>query len=123
MYVSFDDGRTWQSIQKNLPPVPVHDITIKDNDVIAATHGRSFWVHRRHLAAAADQRRRSRQRRRTCSVPSTRIRTQWGGGFGGGGGGGGSTVGANPPSGAVIYYSLKTPNQKVNLEFTTQPGR
>ena len=44
IYVSFDDGASWQSMQANLPRVPVYDLTIKDNDLVAATHGRSFWI-------------------------------------------------------------------------------
>ncbi len=44
VYVSFDDGGHWQALQLNLPVVPVHDLAIKDNDLIAATHGRSFWI-------------------------------------------------------------------------------
>ena len=44
VHVSFDDGRSWQSLQVNLPPAPIHDLTIKDGDLIAATHGRSFWI-------------------------------------------------------------------------------
>jgi photosystem II stability/assembly factor-like uncharacterized protein len=43
-YVSFDDGATWQSLRLNLPVVPIHDLTVKDGDLIAATHGRSFWI-------------------------------------------------------------------------------
>ncbi|MGE5813408.1 MAG: VPS10 domain-containing protein, partial [Acidobacteriota bacterium] len=44
IYVSFDDGGRWQSLKLNLPVTPVHDITIKDNDAVIATHGRSFYV-------------------------------------------------------------------------------
>ena len=44
VYVSLDDGELWQSLQRNLPTVPVHDLVIKDNDLVAATHGRSFWI-------------------------------------------------------------------------------
>ena len=44
VYVSFDDGASWQSMQANLPRVPIHDLVIKDDDLVAATHGRSFWV-------------------------------------------------------------------------------
>ncbi|HET9426055.1 MAG TPA: glycosyl hydrolase [Gemmatimonadaceae bacterium] len=44
MYVSYDHGRTWQSLKRNLPPVPVHDIALKGDDMAIATHGRSFWV-------------------------------------------------------------------------------
>ncbi len=44
VYVSFDDGANWQSLRCNLPVVPVYDLVIKDNDLVAATHGRSFWI-------------------------------------------------------------------------------
>ncbi len=44
MFVSFDDGDHWQPIQGNLPVVPIHDMAVKNNDLIAATHGRSFWI-------------------------------------------------------------------------------
>lgn len=44
IYVSFDDGAQWQSLRLNLPVVPIHDLTIKESDLIVATHGRSFWV-------------------------------------------------------------------------------
>ncbi len=41
---SLDDGETWQSLQAGLPVVPIHDISIKGDDLVAATHGRSFWI-------------------------------------------------------------------------------
>lgn len=44
VYVSFDDGGSWQSLQLNLPVTPIHDLVIKDHDLVAATHGRSFWI-------------------------------------------------------------------------------
>lgn len=44
VYISFDDGENWQSLQLNLPSVPVHDLVIKENDLVIATHGRSFWI-------------------------------------------------------------------------------
>ncbi|HZQ35333.1 MAG TPA: glycosyl hydrolase, partial [Dehalococcoidia bacterium] len=44
VYVSFDEGASWQPLQGNLPAVPVHDLQVKDSDLVAATHGRSFWV-------------------------------------------------------------------------------
>ncbi len=43
-FVSFDDGDDWQSLQLNLPPVSVRDLAIHGNDLVAATHGRGFWV-------------------------------------------------------------------------------
>ena len=44
IYVSFDDGGAWHSLRGNLPVVPVYDLAIKDDDLVAATHGRSFWI-------------------------------------------------------------------------------
>ena len=44
VYVSFDAGAHWRTLKRNLPIVPVHDLAIKEGDVIAATHGRSFWI-------------------------------------------------------------------------------
>jgi len=44
IYVSFDDGKRWQSLELNLPPVPVTDLAIRQNDLVAATQGRAFWV-------------------------------------------------------------------------------
>ncbi|HSR68978.1 MAG TPA: glycosyl hydrolase [Acidobacteriota bacterium] len=44
IYVSFDDGANWKSFQLNLPHVPITDLAIKNDDLIVATQGRSFWV-------------------------------------------------------------------------------
>ena len=44
VFVSFDDGEHWQSLQLNLPPVSMRDVAIHGDDLIVATHGRGFWV-------------------------------------------------------------------------------
>ncbi len=44
MYVSFDDGASWQPFQLNLPIVSIRDLHVRDHNLIAATHGRSFWL-------------------------------------------------------------------------------
>ncbi len=44
MYISFDDGASWKPFQLNLPIVPITDLTIKNDNLIAATQGRSFWL-------------------------------------------------------------------------------
>ncbi|WP_127018569.1 WD40/YVTN/BNR-like repeat-containing protein [Flagellimonas beolgyonensis] len=44
MFVSFDDGESWSSFQLNLPITSIRDLHVRDNDLIAATHGRSFWM-------------------------------------------------------------------------------
>ena len=43
-YISYDEGENWESFQNNLPIVPINDLFIRDNDLIAATAGRSFWI-------------------------------------------------------------------------------
>ena len=44
MYMSFDDGASWQSMQLNLPLTPITDLAIKNDNLIAATQGRSLWM-------------------------------------------------------------------------------
>jgi hypothetical protein len=44
IFVSFDDGDTWQSLRLNLPPVPITDLAIKDADLVVSTDGRGLWV-------------------------------------------------------------------------------
>jgi len=59
VYFSHDDGASWQRLQLNLPVCPIHDLLVKNDDLIAATHGRSFWIlddisRLRQLTAAPD---------------------------------------------------------------------
>ena len=44
MFISFDDGNSWKPFQLNLPITSIRDLHVRDNDLIAATHGRSFWM-------------------------------------------------------------------------------
>jgi len=44
VYVSFNDGHSWQSLQRNLPPVKVMNMQVKNNDIVVATHGRGIWI-------------------------------------------------------------------------------
>ncbi|MEZ5039800.1 MAG: glycosyl hydrolase [Saprospiraceae bacterium] len=44
VYVSFNDGDLWQSLQLNLPDTPIRDLVIKDEDVVLGSHGRGFWI-------------------------------------------------------------------------------
>ena len=44
VFVSFDDGVNWGRLQSNLPVVPVYDMVVKNNELVVATHGRSFWI-------------------------------------------------------------------------------
>jgi hypothetical protein len=44
VYVSFDEGEDWQSLRLNMPVVAIHDLAIEQDDLVAATYGRSFWI-------------------------------------------------------------------------------
>src|SRR5207247_7450706 len=116
--VSFDDGNSWQSLQRNLPVVPIHDLVVKDNDLVAATHGRAFWIldDLTPLQQLADSVARAT---RFLYTPRTAYRMGLGGGFGGGGGGGGLIGGGrNPPGGAAVFFYLKTaPDSATNVSL------
>jgi hypothetical protein len=107
VFFSWDDGANWQSLQTNLPPAPVWDITVHDNDLVAATHGRAFWILD-DLAPLQQYKAENADEDTHLYAPSAAVRAEFGGGFGGGGG----AVGQNPPAGAVVYYSLKTAIKK-----------
>jgi photosystem II stability/assembly factor-like uncharacterized protein len=119
VYVSFDDGTLWRSLRLNLPVVPIHDLAVKDNDLIAATHGRSFWVLD-DLSPLQQLTPPVAQAPRHLYQPRDVWRLR-GGGFGGGGGGAGTgqrQVGTNPPTGAVVFFALRqAPDSEVTLEF------
>src|SRR6185437_1498023 len=44
VYISFDDGDRWQSLRINMPATSVRDLMVKGDDLVAATHGRGFWI-------------------------------------------------------------------------------
>ena len=107
VFVSFDDGANWQSLQNNLPASPIYDLYVHDNDLIAATHGRSFWVLD-DLSPLQQFKAENANEDVHLYAPGAANHTKFGGGFFGGGG----DRGQNPPAGAVIYYSLKTALKK-----------
>ena len=119
IYVSFDDGGRWQSLRLNLPTTPVHDLTVKDDDLIVATHGRAFWILddisplRQMSAATVNEDVHLYQ-------PATAIR------FRGPGFALPATfpMGANPPTGVIIDYFLKSaPKDAVELEILDAKGK
>ena len=125
VYISFDDGANWRSMRRNLPLVPVHDLKIKDGDLIAATHGRGFWVMD-HIAALRQLTPAMVASSAHLFKPSDTYRTDWGGGFFAQMAemmGGGSSLGQNPPGGARVQYWLKDPNQTVRFDFLDAAGK
>ena len=120
MYVSFNDGRDWQSFQLNLPIVPITDLVVKENDLVVATQGRSFWIlddltplHQLNNKVAGSKLH--------LYKPRDTYRLNAGGGWGGPS----PTWGANPPNGIMTFYYL---NEELNkdsefkLEFMESDG-
>lgn len=104
MYISYDDGANWRSFQLNLPVVPITDLTIKNNDLIVATQGRSFYVLD-DLSVIQQLNNAISQKTLHVFVPDPAWRIQ-GGGFGFRSGPP-ANAGTNPPNGAVINFYVK----------------
>ncbi len=121
VWVSFDDGANWQSLRRNLPIVPIHDLAVKEGDLIAATHGRSFWILD-DLSALRQMGPDIPRAPAHLFKPRKIYRAGFGGG-GGNGAAGGHPTGGNPPSGAVVYYSLAQPRQLVTIDFLDPQGK
>jgi photosystem II stability/assembly factor-like uncharacterized protein len=117
-FVSFDDGAHWQPVQLNLPVSPIHDLTIKDDDLVAATHGRAFWV----LDDITPLRQVTSQLNQTDMLlyqPQTALRLHYPTEFDKR-----QPVGDNPPPGAIIDYYLKTePKDEVTLDILDAQGK
>ena len=125
MYVSFDNGDRWQSMQLNLPVVPITDLAIqkREKELVVATQGRSFWIlddlpvlHQMMDAGGFSAASETR-----LFKPKESYRMPGGGGFPLGPT---ATVGRNPANGVVVYYSLKAkPTSDVDLEFLDPAGK
>jgi photosystem II stability/assembly factor-like uncharacterized protein len=118
IYVSFDDGAHWQSLQLNLPTTPIHDLVVKNDDLAVATHGRSFWI----LDDIAPLRQLSAQASNWnmhLFAPSTAFRLRFPFDVDKR-----QPVGLNPPKGAIVYYYFKeAPKGEVTLEILDEQGR
>ena len=147
IFFSLDDGEHWTRMAGGLPVVPVYDLKLKDTDLVAATHGRSFWI----LDDVTGLRGLVKSRKSTrLFAPRTAIRTKlhWSAGanvrggiaYGPAFGIDGSTViverpdgtrvrehldvGENPPNGAIVYYWLaEDAKEPVTLTFRDSAGR
>ena len=124
MYVSFDDGDHWQSLQLNLPTTSFRDLTIHGNDLVVGTYGRGIWVlddysPLRQLASAAPAAGETVH----LFAPGDAVRVR-------------RNVNAdtpfppevphalNPPDGVIVYYALAAaPKGDVTLDVTDAAGR
>jgi len=120
VFVSFDDGNHWTPLQYNLPHTSIRDLLVHDDDLVVATHGRSFWVldnvePLRELAAAHGQapvlfRAAAAWRVRRDNYTDTPMPPD-------------EPMGENPPDGAIIDYTLKQAAQgPVKLEILDAKG-
>ncbi len=117
VYVSFNDGEHWQPLQLNLPTAPVNDLVVKNDDLVVATHGRSFWVLD-DITSLEQYTDSIPQEEAHLFTPAEANHTVFRGGFFAPSG----NVGKNPPAGAVIDYWLKTSLKKPGEEKTENPS-
>ena len=120
VYFSADDGAHWQSLQLNLPTSPVHDLAVKDDDLVAATHGRSFWIlddvsplrQANSAIAAEDFHLYQPASAIRLHFPDDVDRKR--------------PVGENPPKGAILDYYLKTKpaeKEEITIEISDAQGK
>jgi photosystem II stability/assembly factor-like uncharacterized protein len=118
VFVSFDDGAHWQPLQLNLPVTPIHDLVVKDDDLVAATHGRSFWVLD-DITPARQLKPQNNQDEMILYQPQTALRLHYPEEFDKH-----RPVGDNPPPGAIIDYYFKTePKGEVTLDILDSTGK
>jgi hypothetical protein len=115
LYISSDNGTVWKPFQMNLPEVPITDLALKDNDLIVATQGRSFWVLDDlnllwdELSSPTDK-----DQLRLYSVHETV-----------GYGGGGKTsekAGTNHPAGVRLFFNIPDEKKTIQLKFLAADG-
>jgi photosystem II stability/assembly factor-like uncharacterized protein len=118
MFVSFDDGAHWQTLQLNLPVSPIHDLLVKDDDLVVATHGRSFWILD-DITPLRQVNAQSAQMDAILYQPQTALRLHYPTEFDKR-----QPVGENPPAGAIINYFLKTAaKDEVTLDILDAQGK
>jgi photosystem II stability/assembly factor-like uncharacterized protein len=120
MWVSFDDGDHWHSLQLNLPFTSMRDFVIHGDDVVVGTHGRSFWIldditplrqiHEGDAAATKLFQPQGATRIQRSTNPDTPLPPE-------------TPMGQNPPDGAVLDYLLKDPAKLVTLEILDASGK
>jgi photosystem II stability/assembly factor-like uncharacterized protein len=120
VWVSFDDGEQWQSLQLNLPHTSMRDLWIHNDDLIVATHGRAFWIlddiaplreassglaRSPHLFTPALAYRLQRDTNTDTPLPPD------------------EPMAANPPDGAILDYYLPSAAGKVSLDILDAQGK
>jgi photosystem II stability/assembly factor-like uncharacterized protein len=121
VWVSFNDGDDWEPLRQNMPATSIRDLTIHEDDLVAGTHGRSFWIldditplrQMNAAIASADA---------YLFKPQTAMRVRWDKNT--------DTplppeepAGQNPPDGAILYYYLKNATDSVAIEVLDGAGK
>ncbi|EAZ81182.1 VPS10 domain-containing protein [Algoriphagus machipongonensis] len=110
MYYSKDDGKNWHSLQLNLPIVPITDLAIKENNLIAATQGRSFWIiddltvlHQAEPGMESSELKLFKPQD-SYRIDGTKRKSE--------------TAGTNRPGGVLVYYYInEEPEDELKIEF------
>ncbi len=115
MFISFDDGKSWTSFQLNLPITSIRDLKVKENDLIAATHGRSFWMID-DLTPLHQLSQEMINKNFYLFKPDKSYRMHQSGGWGRVNT---KLVGENHPNGVIINYYIKNlkENDKVRIDI------
>jgi photosystem II stability/assembly factor-like uncharacterized protein len=123
LYISFNDGQNWIPYQNNLPPAPVHWITVQEdfNDLVVATYGRGFWIQDditplQQFTQEVSQSDihlftpRTAYRFRNITSPMSHTNDQ--------------CLGKNPPYGACINYYLKSESEdEIEITILDEEGK
>jgi photosystem II stability/assembly factor-like uncharacterized protein len=122
VYVSFDDGDHWEPLRLNMPATSVRDLIVKDDDLVAATHGRGFWILD-DITALRQLDAKLLSAQAFLFRPQTALRVRW-------------NInpdtplppdvpaGENPPDGAVIdYYVGQKTSGPITLEIRDNYGQ
>ena len=128
MYISFNDGAQWEKFQLNLPIVPITDLAIKDDNLIAATQGRAFWMID-DLTPIHQLTTNTKKEKVTLFTPKASYQLS------GGNGRTSKTQGTNHPGGVAVYFNINEfskkdtislsfydANKKVIQKFSTHPN-
>ncbi len=119
LYISFNDGASWQSFQLNMPVTPITDLHIKEADLIVGTQGRSIWilddlgVLQQMNAATTAKNLHVFQPKNTYRVATPLFTQSFGAPANGG---------TNPPAGAVFHYFVKDAPDTVKASVSILDG-
>lgn len=118
MYISFDDGDSWRPFQLNLPIVPITDLTVKNDNLVVATQGRSLWIID-DLTPLHQISRNTLRQSHTLYKPMPSYRMN------GVGGRTSKTQGTNHPGGVMVHYYFKAKpdsSDAIKLTFKETDG-